>query len=119
QDRVPLGYRGGRKQWDSMVYSATAHKYTLFGVLYLNRLMQQPQVFYCPSENDPRSMYGTPENPWPPGPDGDPAQQTYAGYGCRPETLLPDELQTVPGVKMPLLSQFRDKAILADLIATP
>src|SRR3954452_3463668 len=76
-DRVPLGYRVGRKQWDSMVYSSTSKKYCLFGILYLDGKMQQPDIFFCPSDTDPRSMFNSGDNPWPPGPDGDPTKQVY------------------------------------------
>lgn len=119
RDRVPLGYRVGRKQWNSMVYSSTSRKFCLFGILYLDGKMPQPDVFFCPSDTDPRSMLNTPTNPWPPGPDGDPAQQTYAGYGCRPEVELPDEFHRLPNVTVPRLTQFKSKAIFADLVATP
>jgi prepilin-type N-terminal cleavage/methylation domain-containing protein/prepilin-type processing-associated H-X9-DG protein len=118
-DKVPLGYRAGRKQWNSMVYSSTSGKYCLFGILYLDGKMKEPLMYFCPSDIDPRSMFNSDQNPWPPGPDGDPAKQVYAGYGCRPETELPDELQNVPGVTMPRLARFKSKAIFADLVATP
>ena len=119
KDKVPLGYRAGRKQFNSMVYSMTSGKFCLFGILYLNRMMQEPEVFFCPSDEDPRATLNTEINPWPPGPDGDPAKHTYAGYGCRPEVELPDELHLVPGVQVPRLNQFRHKAIFADLTAMP
>lgn len=119
RDVVPIGYRVGRKQWDSMVYSATSGKYCLFGTLYVNRGMIDPQVYYCPSELDPQSAFNTDINPWPPGPDGNPAKQTYAGYCLRPDYELPDALQTVPGITVPRLAEFRNKAVLADLIHTP
>jgi prepilin-type N-terminal cleavage/methylation domain-containing protein/prepilin-type processing-associated H-X9-DG protein len=118
-DRVPLGYRVGRKQWDSMIWSSTSQKYCLFGILYLDGRMQTPQAFFCPSDTDPQSMYGSEINPWPPGRDGDPTKQVYAGYGCRPQVELPDELQNVPNVLVPRLNEFKSRAIFADLVATP
>src|SRR5580765_3544415 len=42
QGHVPVGYRSGRKQWDSMIYSATTHKFTLYGTLYLTGHMPTP-----------------------------------------------------------------------------
>lgn len=119
QDRVPLGYRAGRKQFNSMVYSSTAGKLVLFGVLYSAGQMPHPKAFFCPSETDPRSMFSTEANPWPPGPDGDPAKQVYAGYGSRPEAELADVYDPLLSPPMPRLSQFRNKAIFADLTATP
>jgi prepilin-type processing-associated H-X9-DG protein len=64
-------------------------------------------------------MFNSEANPWPPGPDGDPNLQVFAGYGCRPEVELPDEFHKVPGLKIPKLTAFKHKAIFADLTATP
>ena len=119
RDHVPLGYRKGRKQWDSMVYSATSKKYCLFGTLYVNRQIPVPEVFYCPSEVDPQSSYNSPINPWPPGPVGNPSLNTYAGYAMRPDNELPDSLETTPGATVPKLTDFQNKAVLADLFHTP
>jgi prepilin-type N-terminal cleavage/methylation domain-containing protein len=116
-DQVPLGYRAGFKQFNSMLYSFTSGKIVLFGWLHNAGLMRSPSVFYCPSETDPRSMLETPENPWPPGID--PAKHTYAGYGCRPEIEIPDVPSGLPSQPLPKLSRFRSKAIFADLTATP
>jgi len=118
QDHVPIGYRVGRKQWDSMIYSGTSKKFTLFGTLYLSGHMLAPEVFYCPAENDPQSMFNTTTNPWPPGPIGS-SNQTYAGYALRPDVQLPDELETVAGVTVPKLNDFDNKALLSDLFHTP
>jgi len=112
-DQVPLGYRAGTKQFNSMVYSATTKKLVLFGWLYRAGLMKDPRTFFCPSENDPKSLLKTPQNPWPPG--ADPAAQVYEGYGCRPEVELPDD--PLPNITMPRLNKFRNKAVVADLTA--
>lgn len=117
KDRVPLGYRAGFKQFNSMVFSKTSGKFCLFGILYQGQYMNDPRIFFCPSESDPRSMLQTAVNPWPPG--SDTTQHTYCGYGARPEVELPDELQFIPGLILPKLSQFKNKAIFADLTATP
>src|SRR5579864_4509981 len=53
QDRVPIGYRGGNRQWDSMVFSSTSHRLVLYGLLYQSGFMRDPRVFFCPSEVDP------------------------------------------------------------------
>jgi prepilin-type N-terminal cleavage/methylation domain-containing protein/prepilin-type processing-associated H-X9-DG protein len=119
RDRVPLGYRRNLKQFNSMVYSATSGKFCLFGILYMNQAMPEPQVFFCPSNTDPQSMFNSDVNPWPPGPDGDPKKNTYAGYGCRPELDLPDEAHLQSLVSMPRLTSFGNKAIFGDLTATP
>jgi prepilin-type N-terminal cleavage/methylation domain-containing protein len=67
QDRVPIGYRGGNRQWDSMVFSATSHRFVEYGLLYNAGFMKDPRVFYCPSEVDPQSLLNSQINPWPPG----------------------------------------------------
>jgi prepilin-type N-terminal cleavage/methylation domain-containing protein/prepilin-type processing-associated H-X9-DG protein len=119
RDQVPLGYRAGIKQFNSMVYSSTAVQLVVFGWLYAGGYMRTPQVFFCPSEVDPRSMFATNENPWPPGPDGDPTKQGYAGYGCRPEVNIPDGPAFPVTMVLPRLNRFRNKAIFADLTAMP
>src|SRR5215212_4908115 len=113
KDQVPLGFRAGNKQFNSMMYSFTTGKIVLFGWLYNDGLMRNPNVFFCPSENDPRSLYNTSANPWPPG--ADPAKHSYSGYGCRPEIELPDD--PLPDLTLPRLTRFRNKAIFADLTA--
>jgi len=113
KDQVPLGYRANNKQFNSMIFSFTTQKIVLFGWLYNDKLMPNPNVFFCPSENDPRSLFDTPANPWPPG--ADLGKHTYAGYGCRPEIELPDDPS--PGTLMPRLAKFKNKAIFADLTA--
>ena len=117
-DRVPLGYRRNpvpSKQFNSMVYSQTTGAYCLFGWLYNAGMMPQPRVFFCPSERDPRQQYDTAANPWP-RPGVAPPQNVYAGYGCRPQVPLPD--LPMAGTVLPRLGQFRDWAILADLVST-
>src|SRR2546429_4188746 len=57
KDQVPLGYRAGNKQFNSMMYSLTTQKIVLFGWLYNDHLMPNPNVFFCPSETDPKSLY--------------------------------------------------------------
>ena len=89
RDHVPLGYRAGRKQFNSMIYSATTHRFVLFGLLYPTRYMREPAIFFCPAETDERSMLNTPPNPWPPGADVN--KQGYAGYGARPQVDIPDD----------------------------
>jgi prepilin-type N-terminal cleavage/methylation domain-containing protein/prepilin-type processing-associated H-X9-DG protein len=126
RDQVPLGYRRNIKQFNSMVWSVTTGKFCIFGVLYMNGKMNEPDVFFCPSNLDLQSVKGSETNPWPPGPDGpDPTKNVFAGYGCRPEVELADEFQltgnVVGGVTIPVprLNDFKFKAIFADLVAAP
>jgi prepilin-type processing-associated H-X9-DG protein len=134
QDHVPIGYRRinpaalPAKGFNSMVYSGTTGKYCLFGILYMNGRMREPEAFFCPSNLDPQSDLQSEVNPWPPGPDGpSPTVNAFAGYGCRPEVELADEFHIygnvvgTPPVKTPVpkLNDFKFKAIFADLTATP
>ncbi len=117
-DRVPLGYRRDpvpSEQFNSMVYSRTTSAYCLFGWLLNDRLLRQPRVLYCPSEQDPRQQFDTSPNPWPTA-GVTPAANVYAGYGCRPQVALPD----LPdgSVPLPRLGQFHNGAIFADLVST-
>src|SRR5438034_8383984 len=69
KDQVPLGFRAGNKQFNSMMYSFTTSKIVLLGWLYNDHLMANPNVFFCPSETDPRALFNTGANPRPPGAD--------------------------------------------------
>lgn len=117
KDQVPLGYRAGSKQFNSMIYSNGPKSLVVVGVLHRYQAFQNPQTFYCPSETNPRQMFATEQNPWPPGPEGVGTSNVYAGYGCRPEIDLPDNLVFPVGspIAMPRLRRFKNKAILADL----
>jgi hypothetical protein len=117
KDAVPLGHRSASKQFNSMVYSATAGRWVLFGLLCQAKDIVTPQILYCPSENNPKFMFNTESNPWPP-PDVTPTANVQTGYGARPEILLPDDLANPPaGFVMPRLTRFKSKAIFADLTA--
>jgi prepilin-type N-terminal cleavage/methylation domain-containing protein len=118
RDQVPIGYRAGRKQFNSMIWSNTSNQYVLFGLLYRARLMQTPQVFFCPTENNQQSMYNTPTNPWPSGSDGNPTINGWCGYAARADMEIIDD-QADSKFELPRLKRFRNEAILADLIATP
>jgi type II secretory pathway pseudopilin PulG len=117
KDAVPLGHRSASKQFNSMVYSATTGRWVLFGLLCRAKDIATPQILYCPSENNPKFMFNTESNPWPP-PDVAPTANVQTGYGARPEILLPDDLANPPaGFVMPRLTRFKNKAIFADLTA--
>jgi prepilin-type N-terminal cleavage/methylation domain-containing protein len=119
--RVPVGFRAlgksPRKQFNSMIYSGTSKKFCLFGALYQAGLMKQPEVFFCPANDDPQSNFNTETNPWPPGSAA--TVNGWCGYGGRPgkDPLPDDPLNNNPGV-MPRLADFQAKAMFADLTAT-
>jgi prepilin-type N-terminal cleavage/methylation domain-containing protein/prepilin-type processing-associated H-X9-DG protein len=120
RDQVPLGYRTGNKQFNSMARGSN-NRLVLFGWLYAGGYMKVPSVYYCPSDNDPRSMFNTDINPWPPAPDGAPGIQIFEGYGLRPQIEIPDDSYQLVllGLSLPRLNRFRNKAVTADLTAIP
>jgi hypothetical protein len=116
--RVPIGYRVGKKQFNSMVYSGTSKKFCLFGALYQTGKMKRPEVFFCPSNEDPQNSFNTVDNPWPPG--ADTAKNGWSGYACRPDQELKDiEPDARVPALMPHLSDFHAKAIFSDLVTVP
>ena len=125
RDQVPLGYRynpawaNQSKQLNSQIYAFTNQRYVLMGYLYQAGLLNDGRAFFCSTENNPRFAYNTPENPWPPGEGANATKNTSAGYAMRPEVAIPDQLhQPYPGFVMPKLSNFKMKAILADLTSS-
>ncbi len=125
RQQVPLGHRSASKQFNSMIYSTTistpdgtVSDWVLFGLLRPAGLMDNPRLFYCPAESNPMFMFDTPGNPWPADPASAPTANIQAGYGARPEMRIPDPPVTPSGTFYPRLSQFRNKAILADLTAS-
>jgi prepilin-type N-terminal cleavage/methylation domain-containing protein/prepilin-type processing-associated H-X9-DG protein len=112
KDQIVLGYRTDFKQFNSMVYSGTAQKYVLWGRYYLMGFFKSPEVLYCPSEGGSKYQFNTPDNPWPPGPDGNNvAVNTQAGYSMNSAFYIPDDLVgTVPGYRLPTFSFYTRSA---------
>lgn len=108
--QVPLGYRGGRMQWNTMIYS-TSNKYVLFGRMYVAGLMTTPEVYYCPAETDPEQRYDTPENRFPADPGG-----TQGGYASAP---LVDWVWADQPPVYPRLDELGFGAIFADAVGQP
>ena len=85
-DQVPLGYRKA-KQYNSMLFSATAGRYVLWGNLFARGLMGDGRAFYCPAEVNPAMMFDTPQNPWPRSPDASRRRSTFrAVTRCDPRS---------------------------------
>lgn len=80
--KLPLGYRGGRMQWNTMVYSGSSGKFVLFGRLYVDGYISDGQSLYCPAETASSQSYDKADNPWPPGED--PIANVQAGYASYP-----------------------------------
>lgn len=93
--KLPLGYRGGRFQWNTMVYSGSSGKFVLFGRLYTDGYLTDGEALYCPSETASKQSYNTADNPWPPGEN--PKANTEGGFASYPFmdwvwASTPDEL---------------------------
>ena len=110
---VPIGYRGGRKQWNTMIYSGTVNKFVTFGRLYVAKLMEEPRIFYCPAETATSQNFNTVDNPWPPGITGTNVQGGYAS------TPLVDWGANEFPADMPRLDDLARQALLADGTGTP
>jgi prepilin-type N-terminal cleavage/methylation domain-containing protein len=118
-ERVPLGYRSASKQFNSMIYSTTAGgQWVLFGLLARGGHQKLPKAWYCPSEENPKFQFDTLDNPWP-APGAAPTRNIQAGYACRPERQIPDDLAAPPATfnGLPRLPDFALKGIFADLTA--
>jgi prepilin-type N-terminal cleavage/methylation domain-containing protein len=120
--RVPLGYRGGRVQWNTMVYSGFGTgRFVLHGRLYLHGLMETPEVFYCPAETAPEQSFNIAGiNPWPP---GTPGQNVQAGYAMAPLDTAADPWQDAGFGDLPdrmvRLDELSSEAIYADGVGLP
>ena len=110
---LPLGYRFGRVQFNTMVYSSFGSKLVLFGRMYPVGLMETPEVFYCPSETAPGQSFNTDENPWPPGG----TQNVQGGYASYP--FVDWGTDTAPPVWPKLERLDSGQPLLADGVGVP
>jgi prepilin-type N-terminal cleavage/methylation domain-containing protein len=110
---MPLGYRTGVKQFNTMIYSGTADKFVLFGRLWTEKLVDDPKVLYCPSETSSAQSFNTSANPWPP---GTPGVNVQGGYASNP--LVDWGAGDTPPA-WPLLDEISTNAILADGVGLP
>ena len=119
--RLPLGYRGGRYQWNTMIYSGSSGKFVLFGRLFADGYADDGQALYCPAETAPGQAYDTPDNPWPPGED--PNANVQGGYASYPFmdwvwASTPDDLS--PPKAWPNLDTLEpSQSLLADGVGLP
>jgi type II secretory pathway pseudopilin PulG len=122
QGRCPLGY-AGTKHAGYMVYQ---NGMTVIGTLFeANFLNGGVEAYYCPSNNDLRWAYNTPDNPWPP-PPANTSTLVRLGMTVRPSVqfnLMVPASSTSDAVqwrgKFPVLSNFKDKAIAAEMFGEP
>jgi prepilin-type N-terminal cleavage/methylation domain-containing protein/prepilin-type processing-associated H-X9-DG protein len=119
-DQVPIGYRTASKQYNSMVFSTTAgNLWVLFGLFSQSGVIPDDRVLFCPSEQNPKFLYNTPDNPWPRGTL--PTANIQSGYAFRPIEQIPDDLTKIPTTLLPFaLPRMHDlgsEAIAGDLTA--
>ncbi len=114
-DGVPLGYRTVSKQFNSMMYSATAGRWVLFGLLVTGGYEKVPKVMYCPSQVNTKFTWNTSDNPWPAA-GITPATNIQAGYCARPDRQIPDDLSAIPATMQPFtMPHLRDYPKKRDL----
>jgi prepilin-type N-terminal cleavage/methylation domain-containing protein len=113
KDQIPIGYDGG-SPWTGYYICQSATFYPLMGFLYQGNYLDAPQAFFCPSQDDPRWQFNTPQNVYPP--PGPPGQHTRAGYTCRPIIQWGSGKPLSP---LPKMSQMKNKAILSDIVGIP
>ena len=123
---IPLGYVGQKHNG----YAVSNNGNWMFlASLHEMNLMQSPEMWFCPTEPDPRWQYQSESNMWPP-----PAPTnawTRTGYTARPvvkfrdapnqrkpETAFPQDAAEDRG-KYPKLSRMKDKVIFAEMFGEP
>ncbi len=111
---IPVGYRAGRLQFNTNVYSGFANRFVLYGWLHEYGLMTSPEAFYCPAETSPDQSFDTANNPWPP---GTPGQNVLVSYGMAPLAAIPDD--PANATNLPRLELLGQRAILADSVGLP
>ncbi|GEM_PF-1144270 len=127
QDRVPLGFSlGPGEGWKQYNYllrtNPTSGRASMrwMGLLYEYGMLESPEAFYCPAEQDPLMQFDTENNPWPPDETAPLGKSTRVGYGTRPMIGWPFPSDRPRPRGMPRLSDLRPgAAILADLIHKP
>jgi type II secretory pathway pseudopilin PulG len=120
--RVPLGYtsfkHNGYLIWQS-------GRFQVLGTLYESGHLATPQAYFCPSKEDSRWQFATPDNPWPPSPA---AVQIRLGMTVRPAVVFdftaprrtpsPNDHPNLQS-KFPQITQFTGKAIAAEMFGEP
>ncbi|MDB5297505.1 MAG: xcpT 1 [Phycisphaerales bacterium] len=121
---VPLGYIQDHPYWGNLVRSSD-DKFPLFGKLFKSKLMDAPETFYCPSQQEDRYKYNTSENPWP-GSASPGTGAVYIGYTSRPIEAAQwapagaNSGSMVTGMQAIRLQDFEGgQAIMADLVGIP
>jgi prepilin-type N-terminal cleavage/methylation domain-containing protein len=115
RDAALLGYRlrgtAHEKLTNYFLWDKDVDRYTLLGLLYESRTIQNGKFWACPMAETEIFQYNTPTNPWPP---GDPTKHTRSSYGVRPVVPWPE---SQPPKNLPKLARIRNEAIVADAVS--
>lgn len=109
---IPVGYRAGKKQFNTTLYSGSSDKWVLLGHLVRAGLIQDPKILFCPSEKDRTQAFATVENPWP----FEPGKNVQSAFATTPVVDWGSE-ENPP--EWPRLSQLGRVALLADGAGMP
>lgn len=110
--KIPIGFRLGKKQFATTLYSGSANRYVLLGKLFDAGLVTEPSIFFCPSERNPTQGWNTNDNPWPPRS----GRNLQGGYACAP---LTDWATAAEPAMWPRLANLEHRALLADGFGLP
>lgn len=136
---APVGFNASQMQFNYMIFHRNSGWANL-GHLVAAGYDNVGRAFYCPSEMQSNLMFDAPDNPWRPQnfdptdpkyTSGGQVQHTRAGYGTRPTRFwwevapgpsYPREwnytTNTFGNVNWPRLREYRNKAMIADIIAS-
>jgi prepilin-type N-terminal cleavage/methylation domain-containing protein len=109
EGEAPIGYRIGKKQFNTMVHAAP-DDYPMLGRLWLEGYVKEPRIFYCPAETAPAQAFNTATNPWPP----KPGATTQGGYAGNPVADW-----SAPNFRLPRLGELAGQPLLADGCGLP
>jgi len=124
KDRVPLGYassstnNGGVKQgsYDLRRGLRGTLRWVNLGMFYQDRIMNEPEVFYCPEQTNPDHQYDTDDNTW-----NETAGRIRTAYFTRPEfhwlTISDSEFERRDFSKLPKFTEYKPNiALMADVV---
>jgi len=109
---LPVGYRLGKKQFNTTLYSGSVNEFVLLGRLISAGLVTEPRILYCPSERDSTQAYNTKNNPW----TIVAGMNLQGGYACNP---LVDWGTAGEPADWPRLANLDRLPLLADGVGMP
>ncbi|QNN22722.1 prepilin-type N-terminal cleavage/methylation domain-containing protein [Planctomycetales bacterium ZRK34] len=116
--KVPLNHWGSTKQWNYLIRQVNSDL-VQWGRLYAAKLLENPEIVYCPSCTYTPIMLNEPGNPWPPAP----GKTTRIGWSARPDVTTNDNRFNPPGgglfpPDMLRLMDLSNNAIFADAFSS-